>query len=62
MATTATTIRERHRYKLGPYEVWYEQKPGQGRRVTLFVKTPGMTIVEHIDRTPQSEENESNAD
>ena len=62
MATTATTMRERHRYTLGPYEVWYEQKPGQGRRVTLFVQTPPMTLVEHIDRGTDSEDNEPNAD
>ena len=50
MPTTATTIKEGHKYQLGDLLIWYEQKPGEGRRVRLFVKSGTMPIVTHVDR------------
>ena len=62
MATTATTIREGHRYQLGPYQIWYEAKPGQGNRVAFFVATQPMATVRHIDRDDDSGDNAVSSD
>ena len=62
MPTTATTIKEGHKYQLGDLLIWYEQKPGEGRRVRLFVKSGTMPIVKHVDRPPSSGYNANNTD
>lgn len=59
MPTTAQTIKEGHQYELGDLVVWFTRKPGQGRRITLFVKADDMTICKHIDRPPDSGDNDA---
>jgi hypothetical protein len=62
MPITANTIKEGHRYRLGEYVIWFERKPGQGRRVTLFVKAAGPAVAEHVDQPSDSVENDRKAD
>ena len=58
MPTTATTIKEGHRYELGDLVIWYPSKPREGRRVRFFVKSSELTLVHHIDRPAPSVDNE----
>ena len=60
--TAATTIREGQRYRIGDYLVWYQSKPGEGRRVRLFIRGDEMVIVEHVDQKTGDGENEGISD
>ncbi len=58
MPTTATTMKEGHKYTVGEHTVWYQSKPGEGRRIRFFIRSPDITVIHHIDRPPSSVENE----
>jgi len=57
MPTTAMTIKEGHRYQLGEFVIWYEKKPGEGRRLRLFVKSAKIEVGQHIDRPGPDNDN-----